>query len=96
MVSTSQENASGALHLIDHLIELVRRGAKPEMRYTAIADGFAGLGPAERDEIARARRADEHHVVALAETNLQPERVEVEFFRSRKIGHVQIDVVQSQ
>src|SRR5689334_11374395 len=66
------------------------------MRDAAIADRFAGLGLTERDEIVRARRADEDHVFALAEANLQTKCSEIEALRALKIADVQIDVVQSQ
>src|SRR5689334_15396517 len=96
MMPAPQPCAARPSYLLGPPAGFSRLCAEAEMRDAALADRFAGLGLTERDEIVRAWRTDKDHVVAFAEANLQPKGSKIEAFRALEVGHVQIDVIQSQ
>src|SRR5476651_2471565 len=79
MLPPSQEFASRALHLLDHFVELLAYGAKPEMRHAAVADGSSGCGLTQRYKVVATARADENHVGAFTKAEFQSKGVEIEF-----------------
>jgi hypothetical protein len=65
------------------------------MRHAAASDRLTFRDLAQRDQVAGSWRAQEDHLPAFPEPDLEAERLLVELERALDVAHVQVEVIQS-